>query len=163
MYRNLYGPEAQCKTEENHTMRRVVMRSPTSSCKKIRAVLRSRGTNVSVSTTSRRLSKEFDLNSRKPARKPRLMPAMKKKCLDFANRHVSWTVPKWRKVIFSYESTLQQFDWELVGYINGQKSPTNNRHQQSIFRRLLKNPGSRIWPENTARLWWPVCSDVFKL
>ena len=47
--------------------KRIVARSPTSSCEKLRANLK-KGTDVSISNISRRLSKEFGLNSCKPAK-----------------------------------------------------------------------------------------------
>jgi len=34
---------------------------------------------------------------------------MKKKHLDFAKRHASWDIEMWKKVLFSDESTVQQF------------------------------------------------------
>jgi len=68
-----------------------------------------RGTLVSTKMIQRRLSLEFGLKSCKPARKPRLTQAMKKKRLDFANRHASWDIEMWKKVRFSDESTVQQF------------------------------------------------------
>ena len=71
------------------------MRSPTSSMKKIKAELLRRGRKVSHMTVSRRLSKEFNLKSYKPAKKPSLTwfftPAMKAKRLQFANNHQRWT------------------------------------------------------------------------
>ena len=60
-------------------------------------------------TVSRRLSKEFNLKSYKPAKKPRLTVAMKAKRLQFANNHQHWTTEQWGKVLFSNESTFQQF------------------------------------------------------
>ena len=54
---------------EDNLMRRIVMRSPTSSMKKIKAELLRRGRKVSHMTVSRRLSKEFNLKSYKPAKK----------------------------------------------------------------------------------------------
>ena len=61
-----------------------------SSSKTIQAKLIDTGTVVSTKTIQRRLSLEFGLKSRKPARKPRLTEAMKKKRLDFAKRHADW-------------------------------------------------------------------------
>ena len=45
------------------------MRSSTSICRKIRADLLKNGTDISISTVSRCLSKEFGLKSYKPAAK----------------------------------------------------------------------------------------------
>ena len=77
--------------------------------KKIKAELLRRGRKVSHMTVSRRLSKEFNLKSYKPAKKPRLTPAMKAKRLQFANNHQRWTAQEWQNVLFSDESTFQQF------------------------------------------------------
>ena len=85
------------------------MQSPTSSCCKMHATLLKNGTDISISMISHPLSKEFSLKSYKPAAKPRLMSAMKKKRLSFANKYLHWTVKKWRKVLFFDESTVQQF------------------------------------------------------
>ena len=75
---------------EDHLMHKVVTRSPMSSSKKIQAKLIDTGTVVSTKTIQCRLSLEFGFKSRKPARKPRLTEAMKKKRLDFAKRHADW-------------------------------------------------------------------------
>ena len=80
-----------------------------SSMKKIKAKLLCRGHQISHMTVSRHLSKEFNLKSYKPAKKPRLTAAMKAKHLQFANNHQHWTAKQWKKVLFSDESTFQQF------------------------------------------------------
>ena len=90
-------------------MKHAVARSPTSFCKKIRFYLLLKGTNASISTILRRLSKEFDLKSYKPANKLRLTSQMKKKRLEFAKKHIDWSIEDWKKVLFSDESTFQQF------------------------------------------------------
>ena len=102
------GRPRKTTPRDDSTMKRIVARSPMSSCKKVGAQLLRKGTNVSVSTVSRRLSQEFGLKSYKPAKKPRLTPLMKMKRLDFAKKHNHWTVYNWGKVLFSGESTLQQ-------------------------------------------------------
>ena len=72
-----------------------LMNSPTCSAKKIRADLNKTGISVSRQTIIRRLVKEFDLRSRKPARKPRLTLKMKKKRFQFALQHKDWTCAQW--------------------------------------------------------------------
>ena len=62
---------------EDNVMKRIVVRSPTSSMKKIRAELFRRGRRISHMTVSRRLSEEFNLKSYKPTKKPKLTAAMK--------------------------------------------------------------------------------------
>ena len=66
---------------EDNVIRRIVVRPPTSSMKKIRAELLRRGRRISHMTVSRRFSKEFDMKSYKPAKKLRLTAAMKAKRL----------------------------------------------------------------------------------
>ena len=50
--------------------------------------------DISISMVSHHLSKEFSLKSYKPATKPNLTLAMKKKRLSFADKHLNWTVEK---------------------------------------------------------------------
>ena len=94
---------------EDNVMRKIVVRSTTNSMKKIKAELLRRGRRISHMTVSRRLSKEFNLKSYKPAKKPRLTAAMRAKRLQFANNHQHCTADQWRKVHFLDESTFQQF------------------------------------------------------
>ena len=76
-------------SKEDHLRR---THSPMSTFKKIQAKLMEIGTAVSRKTLQRRSSLEFGLKSFKPARKPRLTHAMKKKRLDFTKRHASWNI-----------------------------------------------------------------------
>ena len=85
--------------QEDNVMGRLVVRSPTSSMKKTRAEFLCRGGRISHMIISRRLSKEFNMKSYKPAKKPRLTAAMKAKRLQFANNHQHWTAEQWGKVL----------------------------------------------------------------
>ena len=103
------GRPQKTTARDDNTIKRIVERSPTSSCKKVLANLLKKGTDVSVSTISRRLSKEFGLKSGKPAKKPKMTPLLKRKRLEFASNRLHWTFDDWSKVLFSDESTFQQF------------------------------------------------------
>ena len=87
----------------------------------MRSALLAHGTDVSCKTVKRRLTKDFGLKAFKPAKKPRLTPAMKLKRLNFAKKHINWSREQWSRVIFSDESCLQQFGsrkhsvWRPVG------------------------------------------------
>ena len=63
----------------DRSMRQRVLCSPKSSFKKPRAILRLKGAAISSSTVSRCLSKEFELKSHRPARKPHLTTVIKNK------------------------------------------------------------------------------------
>ena len=80
------GKPRKTTSRDDTSMKHAVARSP-SFCKKIRFHLLLKGTNASISTISRRLSKEFDLKSYKPANKLRLTSQMKTTRLEFAKKH----------------------------------------------------------------------------
>ena len=116
------------------------MRSLTSSMKKIRAELLRRGRRISHMTVSRRLSKEFNLKSYQPAKKPRLTAAVKAKRLQFANNHQHWTAEQWGKVLFSDESTFQQF----VVLKRHVRRPTGKRFDERYTIPTVKHPPSQM-------------------
>ena len=64
------------------------MRFLTIHCRKLGVNLLKNGTDISISTVSHDLSKEFGLKSYKPAANLRLTSAVKKKRLLFANKHL---------------------------------------------------------------------------
>ena len=69
-----------------------------------------KGTDVYWTTVCRHLVDDFNLKAFKPAKKPCLTPAMKAKRLAFAKHYKDWNESKWSKVLFSDESTIQQFE-----------------------------------------------------
>ena len=71
--RKVIDPEKQDDT----SIKCAVAQSSTSSCKKTRFHLLLKGINVSITTISRRLSKEFGLKSYKPVKKPQLISQIK--------------------------------------------------------------------------------------
>ena len=76
------------------------MRSPTSFCHKLRTKLLKKGIHISISAVSRRVTKKFGLKLYKPAAKPRLTSAMKKKRVSFASKRLHWTVENGKKFYF---------------------------------------------------------------
>ena len=97
---------------------------------------------MSRMTVSRRLSQEFVQKSCKPARKPRLTPAIKAKRLAFAKKHQNWMTKEWGKFMFSDESTLQQF---LVRKRHVRR-PRGTRFKQKYTISMTKHPTSQmIW------------------
>ena len=108
-YQKRTGRPQITTAQEDSVMRRMVVRSPTSLMKKIRAKLLYRGCQVSHMIVFRSLSKKINLKSYKLAKKSRLNAAMKAKHLQFANSQQHWTAQQCRKVLFCDESTFQQF------------------------------------------------------
>ena len=66
-------------SRDDRFIRKVVSQSPMNSAKKIQAGMAERGINMSEKTIRRRLSVDFGLKSYRPAQKPRLTEAMKKR------------------------------------------------------------------------------------
>jgi transposase len=62
--------------------------------------------NVSKSTIRRRLH-DMDIHSRIAKRKPFVSTVQAAKRLAFARKHASWTVDKWKKVLFTDESSFE--------------------------------------------------------
>ena len=93
-------------------------------------------------TISRRLSREFNLKLCKPAPKPRLTPVMRAKRLAFAKKHRDWTIQQWSKVLFSNESTFQQF-FVRKRHV---RRPTGKRYDDKYRVSTMKHPPSQmIW------------------
>ena len=107
-----------------------------------------RGCKVSHMTVSRRLSKEFNLKSYQPAKKPRLTPAMKAKRLQFANNHQRWTAQEWQNVLFSDESTFQQFAVRK-SYV---RRPPGKRFDDRYTISSMKHPPSQM-------VWGAMCRN----
>ena len=79
-----------------------------SSASKIWSELLAKGADISRRTVNRRLVDEFGLKAHRPARKPKLIQAMKDKRWTFVQKHTKWTVQQWQQVLFTDKSTVQQ-------------------------------------------------------
>jgi len=118
------------------------VKSPTCSAKKIRAELGETGSRIIRRTISRRLTDEFGLKSRKPVRKPRLTPAMKLKRLQFAKKYKDWTSQQWSRVLFSDETTIQQF----ASRKRTVRRPPETWYNDTFTPQTMKHPPSvMIW------------------
>ena len=136
------GRPRKTTARDDIAMKRFVARSPTSSCKKVRANLLRKGTDVCISTVFRRLSKKFGLKSCKPAKKPKLTPKMKKKKQAFAKKLLHWTADDWGRVLFSDESTFQQF---VVQHKHVCR-PVGKRFDEKYTSATMKHlPSQMIW------------------
>ena len=141
------GRPRKTTPRDDHAIRRIAVRSPMSSASKIRSSLLAKGTDISRRTVSRRLVDDFDLKAHKPAHKPRLTQAMKSKRLAFAKKHVKWTIQQWQQVLFSDESTVQQFT-NQKRYV---RRPSGKRFSERYTIQTMKHPppppSVMIWGE----------------
>lgn len=142
------GRPRKTTLRDNHLIRRIAVRSPTSSCKKIRSALLQKGTDVHRSTVSRRLTKEFGLQSHKPARKPLLTKTMKAKRVAFAKKYAQWDEHQWAKVLFTDESSIQQFGARKRNV----RRPVGARFDERYTQATMKHPPSvMIWGGMSAK------------
>ena len=131
-------PSRVTSKRTDQLIRRCVVKTPTISSTEIRSSLAGLDKVPSARTIRRRLSDEFRLKAYKPARRPRLS---KKNIADRlrsakATRH--WDAAKWRKVMFSDESTILQFK----NYSNSVRRPEKTRYQQRYVVPTVKRPTS---------------------
>jgi len=66
--------------------------------------------NITTRTIRSRLTNKYSLKAHKPVSKPVVTAVMKKKRLAFCKKYRGWTKEQWRQVLFSDESTFQQFN-----------------------------------------------------
>ena len=119
-------------------MKRMVVRSPTSSNQKIRSALLLKGTVVSKTIIKRCLTNDFRLKAYKSAKKPGLTSSMKAKKYAFAKVHLHWTTESWRKILFSDESNVQQFTSRKQPV----RRPVGARYEDRYTIQTMKHPPS---------------------
>lgn len=97
---------------------------------------------VSSRTVRRRLLTEFNLPSRRPARKPRLTAKNIKDRLRFCRVYRQWTSDNWMKVLFSDESTFSQFR----SYVRHVRRPRNERYNtRYVIPSVRQAPTTMVW------------------
>ena len=136
------GKALKTSSRDDHIIKKIAVRSPLSSSKKICKKLLRAGVNISRSTVSRRLNMIFGLKACKPARKPRLTSLMKKKRLCFSKAHRNWTSEDWGKVLSSDESSVQQFSVRVQHVWR----PSGERYYERYTVPTVKHPPSQmVW------------------
>ena len=97
---------------------------------------------VSARTVRRRLSDQYGLRFHRAAKKPKLS---KKNIIDrlrFCRDHQHWTVADWRKVLFSDETLIRQFNPATQGV----RRPKNERYNPRFVVPTVKNsPSIMVW------------------
>ena len=118
---------------------RIATAHPTRSSTQIASQTRSA---VSGRTVRRRLLTEFNLPSRRPARKPRLTAKNIKDRLRFCRMYRHWTSDNWMKVLFSDESTFSQFR----SYVRHVRRPTNQPYNtRYVIPSVRQAPTTMVW------------------
>lgn len=101
-------PKVTTEKVDRH-IRREAIKDPFITANQIKTKLRPHTQNVSISTIKRRLFTKFKMPATKPRKKPMLTKVMRQKRINFCKKYQRWTMEQWRTVLFSDESTFQQF------------------------------------------------------
>lgn len=137
------GPGRKRKTtpSTDRFISRLVKKSPFKSSVDVQNVLQDSGVMVSSSTVRRRLL-ESDLKAHAPAHKPKLTAVMKKKRLLFAKKYRNWTAEQWRSVMWSDESSFQQYSSKKQ-YV---RRPSGQRYGERFVVPTVKHSESvMVW------------------
>ena len=87
----------------------MITTTPTLPATSIKRNLLESDISLSVTQIKEVLVKNFGLRARRPAKKPLLTERMRKQRLLFVERYENWGPAEWRKVMFSDESSFEQF------------------------------------------------------
>ena len=99
-------------------------------------------------TVIKRLVYDFNLKAFKLANNPCLTPAMKTKKLAFTKQYEDWDQARLSTVLFSDESTIQQFSQKKRSVIRTVGTRFNDFYTQTT----IKHPFNII-------IWGPISSD----
>lgn len=98
--------------------------------------------SASARTVRRRLLNEFNLPSRRPAKKARLSGKNIKDRIAFCNKYKNWTEDQWLGVTFSDESTFSQFS----SYVRHVRRPPGQRYKTRYVVQTVKQaPTTMVW------------------
>ena len=98
----------------------------------------------SVRRIQNTLLQNCDLPSRHAAKKPFLSAAMKAKRLEFATNHSTWSVAKWRTVMFSDESWFEL--WFGGRFARVRRPRGSNRFDPKFTCKTVKHPQKQmVW------------------
>lgn len=135
------GRPKKTTSYDDRVIRRSMVFNPWCTTEDVRKNLLYAGINLHRSTISRRL-KAMDLKAFKPAKKPLLTQASRKKRLQFAKTYRHWTSEDWKKVLWSDECCISQFGHNSQ-YV---RRPTGERHNERYTQPTVKHAESlMIW------------------
>jgi Mn-dependent DtxR family transcriptional regulator len=126
-----------------HKIRRLATINPFISSAEIVSDLRTSGLRTPCARRIRQvLHTTLKLPSRRPAKKPLLTPGQKQKRLEFCRQYEHWTVEEWSKVLWSDESTFEQFGVRKRHV----RRPVGKRFDPRYTIKTMKHPASvMVW------------------
>jgi hypothetical protein len=120
-------------------IRRTAVKNPTLSST---SIMVDTGCKASSRTVRRRLLVDFNLASRRPARKSILSAKNIKDRMAFCQKYKSWTEDQWMNVMFSDESTFSQFS----SYVRHVRRPPGQRYNlRYVVPTVKQAPTVMVW------------------
>jgi transposase len=142
------GLHRKTSTREDRFLKNIVVRSPHAASARIAQAARDHGIDISSRTVRRRLSQDFKLVARRPAKKPLMTEKQRlariKFCKELRNKSAAW----WDRVMFTDESTFSQVRGSGSNYV---RRPVGERLNPKYTLKTVKHPPSlMVWGGITA-------------
>lgn len=126
-------------------IRRAAVKNPTLSST---SIVTETGCRASSRTVRRRLLVDFNLVSRRPARKSILSAKNIRDRLTFCHKYKNWTEDQWMNVMFSDESTFSQFS----SYVRHVRRPPGQRYNlRYVVPTVKQAPTVMVWGSFSGR------------
>jgi transposase len=137
------GRKRKTTEREDRLLKAAVVRSPHASSARIAHDARRRGSNISSRTVRRRLSVDFHLVARRPAKKPMMTRKQLRARVAFCKKYKDKPPTWWDRVMFSDESTFQQVRGTGSNYV---RRPPGKRLDPKYTIKTVKHPPSvMVW------------------
>lgn len=132
----------RCTSTRTDTLiKRIATVTPTATSSFIQSQLPQEGL-PSTRTINRRLTDDHKLKAYRPAAKPKLSAKNVKDRIAFCKRYRSWSVEQWKKVMFSDETTVKQFD----NYTQLVRRPVGKRYSaRYVVPKVKHSPSVMVW------------------
>jgi transposase len=146
--RSKTGRIRKTTARQDRYLKTIIVRSPHASCARIAQDARDHNIDVSVRTVRRRLSDEFKLVARRPAKKPLMTKKQRLARVTFCKEMRSKTADWWERVMFTDESTFSQVRGAGSNYV---RRPVGHRLDPKYTLKTVKHPPSvMVWGGITA-------------
>jgi transposase len=133
---------------DDRYLKSIVVSSPHTSSARVASLASDRGIQVSARTVRRRLSNDFGLVARRPAKKPLITKQQLLQRLKFCRAMKDKSREWWERVMFTDESTFQQLRGPGYNYV---RRPASQRFNPKYTIKTVKHPPSvMIWGGITA-------------
>lgn len=142
------GRRRKTTPRQDRFVKSVVTASPHTSSNRIAQLAQEHGINISSRTVRRRLSDDFGLVARRPAKKPLMTKKQLRDRLNFCHALKDKPAEWWDRVMFTDESTFQQLRSSGYNYV---RRPAGERLNPKYTIKTVKHPPSiMVWGGITA-------------